>query len=545
MKILLAYIRKSFFDETSDTDRDAVARRRYALEQWAARNGPFRIAWFDDLDISGRYEAGRSGWADLCSHLDDPGVWGVAIEDWRDCHRNVKEFLQFYDNQLAPRGLNIICLNHPNLNPATADGRMLITNLMALNEWESRKSSERRSAAIRYKQTVLGRHFGRVPFGCTRDPATKHLIATSTAYWLNLTTGEAGPLSPGEVAPLGCEQRFYFDALTALFIAFAPGQLSLGDTAGQLNAAGWRNWISDYRTPALFNRFSIYSILKHWYLYAGLLMPYQKPKFGARPIQQAGHAPILPIELCEAVQAALQQRHVIAAHRPHDHAGRKIYPLSGLLFCRICGQRLCGQWTGRYLYYRHTYHKNGCDQKAVLARPLETEVITGLKLLVSQADLFDDIIEELRLILTLAAADDDAGNLARLEQAKTERDRLIDLYTQGLITLAEFTSRRDTLAAEIARLETETASHPARALAETITINSILAHIDRLDDADPLLQKSLLHDLIERLEIQDGQIVAVTPRPWAIPLFEVCRLWGKVESTQQSTQILLPNWLTE
>lgn len=540
MQTLLAYVRKSEYSADRNTDREAVARRRHDIQAWADAHGPFHVLYFEDLDVSGRYEKGRPGWADLVGHLDQPGVWGVIVEDWRDSHRNVKEFLTFYDNHLAPRKLRLICLKYQGLDLATADGRYVVTTLMNINEWEAAKSSERRSAAIRFRMETLGRHVGPTPFGTTRDPQTKHLVPSPLTYALH-TSGQAWR-SDDLPLPANCEQRYYYDSLCALFSLYADARHSLGDVANILNDAGWRHWQSDFATPQPWNRWNTYSVLKRWYLYAGYLLPYEEARYNSRPIQKAAHAPIVPVELAEAAGIALGQRHYARSTlRPTHRAQTRTWLLTGLLFCGSCGQRLSGQKSNGHLYYRHTYLKGQCTEKAILAPPLEFKIISGLTFLIQQPDAIEQIIAEVRANRILAAADNDA--VIRLEQRRAERERLIDLHISGLITKAEFTARRDALAAEIARLENETASHPARALAE-INPDLILERIGGLYQADPLMQKILLRSFFKRLEIKGGQITAVIPQGWTAPLFDICRLWLGMNSNSHLAQIQIPAWLT-
>lgn len=537
---VLGYVRKSQYDAARSTDTDAVARRWLAIEQWAAQRG-LTVSRFEDLDVSGKTEAGRPDWARLVGELDAGGVWGVVVEDWRDSHRNVKEFLQFYDDHLAPRGLRIACLSHPNLDPATADGRMLLINLLNINEWEARKSGERRAAANRYKQEILGRHAGPAPFGCARDPKTKHLLPSPAAYYLAPDGSAYASEQPG------CEVRYYFDSLHALFTLFSSGQHSLGDAAAALHAAGWRFWQSDHLTPKPFDRFNTYCILKRWHLYAGQLAPYSRPKYGQpRPLIQAGHDPILPVELCEAVAAALEMRHHTRAKysRIGTFENHRVYLLSGVLFCHDCGQRLSGLRSGdggRWMYYRHTYLKKTCGQKMVDAAALDSKILDGLKLLVLQTDLIHEVAQEIKIILTLASEDD--GTVARLEAQRTTHERLIDLHLAGHITEAEFLKRRDASAAELARLEAETANHPARALVQPGMIEEYLSRITQLEEADPILQKAIVRSFIARIEVHDGEIARLIPQPWAAALFDACKLLNGLDSVQQLHKVDVPAWM--
>ena len=61
-KFLLGYIRKSIIDEVEGSP--SPARQKSTIRQWAERRG-FLVKLYDDMDISGRYEANRPGWQAL------------------------------------------------------------------------------------------------------------------------------------------------------------------------------------------------------------------------------------------------------------------------------------------------------------------------------------------------------------------------------------------------------------------------------------------------------------------------------------------------
>ena len=251
MKYLLGYLRKSIAPNTEDAAA-SLGRQRAAIER-VAENLKATVRFYDDLE-SGRYEANRPGWQALLAELaqNDPNCLGVAVEDYRATHRNLKEFLAFYDNALRPLGKRLIWAYFPNLNFDSADGRMMAGLLMGIAEWESRKSSERMSATIAYKVQKLHRHWGATPFGCSRDPQTKHLVPSTGFYWYNPTTREARP-DDAEMPP-PWEKRYFHDSLRATFDYYSNGGYSVAETGHALNLAGWLHWKQDCKTPKPFNR---------------------------------------------------------------------------------------------------------------------------------------------------------------------------------------------------------------------------------------------------------------------------------------------------
>lgn len=522
MKVLLAYVRKSIID---DEKTASPARQRSSIERYAAGRG-LALEYYDDLDISGRHEANRPGWQALLARLAAPDVAGVIVEAIDRSHRNLREFLAFYDDLLAPRGLALISATQ-DLNLATADGRAMASVLMTFAEMESRKAGERMAATIAYKQRSEGRHWGRTPFGCERDPDTHHLVPSRLAYLLDPATGQARP--DGPAAP-GLERRFYHDGLGILYQLYASGEFTLARIAGHLNQAGWRCWTRT-REPVEFNRNHVYNAVRLWQTYRGGLSSSRSGKTAAR---DGGHAPILPVELCDAVGAVRLGQVPRGASRQSSRA----WLLSGLLYCGQCGQHLCGQTVREYVYYRHSYSLMGCTQRSIAAPAAEQAVIDLLRGLVDQRDVLTDLIDTLRSAMLQAA--EPSGDRAELERQRERRQRLADLYLDKLIDKREYERRYAALNEEIARLEIAIGLPPGLPDLEE-ALDGLLAGLQRLDQAHPAAIREIVHSLIERIEITDRRISRVVPLPWAAEIFDrlnLCRMLQKFSSMQHPTTIL-------
>ena len=521
MRVLLAYVRKSIID---DDKTASPARQRAAIERYAAAHG-LALEYFDDLDISGRHEANRPGWQALLARLAAPDVAGVIVESIDRSHRNVREFLAFYDDLLAPRGLALISATQ-DLNLATAAGRAMASVLMTFAEMESRIAGERMASTIRYKQTAEGRHWGRTPFGCERDPDTHHLIPSRLAYLLNPATGQAYPDEP--VLPPGLERRYYHDGLAALYRLYATGELTLAGAAKRLNEAGWRCW-DRTRRPVGWNRNQVYNAVRLWQTYRGGLAG---SKDGKNPnYHDGGHEPILPVELCDAVGAV----RLAQPPRGRSRHSSRAWLLSGLLYCGQCGQHLCGQTCRQYTYYRHSYSLMGCTQRAIDAGTIEQEMIALLQGLARERDILTDLVEALRSALIEAAEPD--GDRAELERQRERRQRLADLYLDKLIDKQEYERRYAALNEEIARLEIAIGLPPGLKDLEQ-SLDDLLAGLARLDQAPPAAIREIIHSVIERIEITDRKISHIVPRPWAgeiLSRLNLCRMLQKFPYLQQTT----------
>lgn len=521
-KVFLGYIRKSVIEgETASPARQRAAIERRVLSAYPGS----QIKWYEDLDISGKFEANRPGWQSLLADLESEGGDGVTVESYDRSHRNVREFLNFYDTVLAPAGRTLISATQ-NIDLSTADGRAMATVILAFAEMESSKASERMTAHLSHLRAG-GRHHGGIPFACDRDPITHHLTPSEKTYLYSPATGEALPDTDPESEltelPPGFERRYYHDALRAIFEGYASGSYSLFDLAIHLNAAGWRSWARNLKDPLEFQRYTTQSIIARWEIYAGRIPATSGNKrtsgIQRPPTIQAGHPPILPVELCERAGAVLRAR--VGTGGPKSAVG--FFLAGGVVYCGICGAKLSGYTdrsrhtpTIRY-YYRHGEGKESCPEMRARAGEIHAEITRMVGELLD-GKLIEEITGGLRRLGAELAAGDGGGEIREKE---AEMERLINLRMKDLITEDEFTRHRAALQAEIERLK------PAlygQSLADVEAIISLLEGLlVNFEKKDPLLQKQAVRSLFERIEVKDRQISRVVLQPWAAGLFGVVR----------------------
>ena len=170
----------------------------------------------------------------------------------------------------------------------------------------------------------------------------------------------------------------------------------------------------------------------------------------------------VPRLLPEATIKSVRQR--LVANRSRVRSGGKLvheYPLSGCIFCAVCGHAMSGQVNGRgKRYYRHG--KNGgageCPLRPrpwVPADQIERKVVR---------DLFDMFGNPAAIERAVRAAVPDCDETLKRQKRLTEelhkigkgRDRLLDLVVKGTLTdsqaekkLRELKLQEDSLGAEL------------------------------------------------------------------------------------------------
>lgn len=492
LPLLLCYIRKSVLKDdqrTSSPERQREAILRVAPPGWELR-------WYEDLDYSGATSV-RPDWQRLLADLQNPAlaIGGVAAETLSRLYRNRSEF-ETLKRLIAARDCELVIATMQGVDGRRASGRLLLNLQADVDQFWSEQSSESMRETIAVLQTTQGRHWGRVPFGCDRDPDTHHLVPSALTYEIN------------------GETRYYHDGLAEMFTLYASGQYSALKLARALNAAGWRQWDITRTIPQEWTLESVRGVLRRWALYAGSLPDLR----GDRPTLDGGHAPILPVELCEQVGERMRLRAKARGARQEN----RVYILSGILRCAACGEVMSGQTYRKpygqeiFYYYRHRYHKHQCQEPMVHAGPLEAEVVEMMRRL---EPLLEEVRAAMYLIIEEASRQPDstAGQLAK---KKEELERLIDLAVSGLITRPQFEARRAPLQIEIERLEAAAgAMSPASMQRVELQLDRIAETLHLRDEQDSFALKEIIINLFERLETREGRITGVVPQAWARPLF--------------------------
>jgi len=225
---------------------------------------------------------------------------------------------------------------------------------------------------------------------------------------------------------------------------------------------------------------------------------------------------IVPAEEWEMVQEELA-RHRQLAQR---HARSQRYLLQGLVRCGHCGHRLAGQECDRRLYYVCRSKRNLQPEERCPGRWVRAEVLEGLvweavqELLLSPEQVLASYQEQREAWLQSESEQERRVLEREAETLRQRRQRLVDAYETGAISLEELVQRRQRLEKaqhELARRQREWELHQqqgegfARALCELGRYR--VAIQESLDSLTFEQRREILTLLVEEVVIHEDKIV--------------------------------------
>ena len=176
-----------------------------------------------------------------------------------------------------------------------------------------------------------------------------------------------------------------------------------------------------------------------------------------------------------------------------------------------------------YYVCRRRYGSKSCDQPLARVDELEGQMREWLQAI----RLTEDFRKEFAKAIGGQPAKRATRSIAdRRKSAEDRLARLRDLFEMGDLDRAPYIERRDRLAAEIREFEAPPAQEPL-ALADA-RLASLVAEWDALDGGE---RRQVLETIFSDVEIDDGRLVAATPRAgWLRYLESVCATRGWWES---------------
>lgn len=344
---------------------------------------------------------------------------------------------------------------------STAIGRLFITLVAALAQWERENLSERVTMGM--EQLVLSGHRagGKPPFGYMKDP-------TSLKNEILIPHPEEK-----EVV-----REIYEMYLSGKGVRTICKSLN---NRGILTSTG-AQWTGRPLTYVLTNP-----------IYIGQL---RWGKNRDNVITAIGkHQPIIDTELWEAVQNEYKRREEIA---PRFATGT--YPFSGLLICGHCGTPMTiQQGQKQYPHKLYVCRKKDCPQIQIRMDVLEELFLKHLTLMVEsnwEVDARNVTEEEKQLEETKA----------KIKKIEKKRKRWFELYENELISIKELKEKTLSMAQEKMELE-----QLEQSLTETIQRSHYVPHADLLKGIVSINEiwavysdeerKQLLNMLFDRIEL--------------------------------------------
>lgn len=202
------------------------------------------------------------------------------------------------------------------------------------------------------------------------------------------------------------------------------------------------------------------------------------------------------------------------AQRGWLNGGRKRqsrHPFSGVVRCGLCGRAASVDSNGKgNRYYRCMHRGEGCDMPRRAATGIERAALLGLRLIGRDEGLQEAIRRHLRKATVPDARRADGTSVARADELRERRRRLLDLHYREQISAELFAEQEADLTLKLRTLEAEL-TDTTRRLEEKTEIaqafEDVARHLADLDideiwaEADQRERWIIASDLLDRITI--------------------------------------------
>lgn len=170
----------ALYARVSTLNQDEQLQLPY-LRNMAKSRGYEIVGEYTD-EASGR-DANRPGWAALLSDARTGSFQAVFVVKLDRVMRSLNLFWRELENFQA-MGIQLIAMDYGVLDPSSASGKLTISFLAAIAEWEREINSERTKAALKAKQAA-GVRLGKAP----RKLPTRQIALMRIAHksWVDIS----------------------------------------------------------------------------------------------------------------------------------------------------------------------------------------------------------------------------------------------------------------------------------------------------------------------------------------------------------------------
>lgn len=226
-------------------------------------------------------------------------------------------------------------------------------------------------------------------------------------------------------------------------------------------------------------------------------------------VKKDNHPAIIPLERFERVQKIMQSR-----SRQYKYADSETYLLTGLVKCGHCGKNMKGSTSRHkrknreYTYYRYICSSYvlgyGCKHHAVHRDELENLIINEIK------EVAKASTTELKIsVYTPSTADE----IKRIKEQLTRIDRRmqkqIEAYENDLISAEDLRAARLRIEDERKRLKDQLEKLKNQQAKPAEVQKNAIELLDDITGLDRIKAKSAIRQLIEQIEIRDGELVNI------------------------------------
>ncbi|MBB6050730.1 hypothetical protein HNQ39_002521 [Armatimonas rosea] len=237
------------------------------------------------------------------------------------------------------------------------------------------------------------------------------------------------------------------------------------------------------------------------------------------------HTPMISEDEFDKVQAIFGRGRV-SRRRKHE------FVLRGMIRCGRCGSMVTASRAKGHVYYHCTNAHKTCDRTGVREEALEDQVLAFL----ARAELPEGMEAMLKQMIRELAPQhlsDQADARLRFEQEIERKqkglERLLDLHLEGGITTKEYSQKKESLQAELVKLNAKVQGQgkPIGAVLKELddTISFAARARQRFEEGGPTIKQSILSRfaqsmiLVREDENQTGKKLLLEPLPELAPFF--------------------------
>lgn len=423
------------------TDKDdqinSLENQKRYFDEYINKNKEWKfVDLYVDEGISGTNVKKRMGFKKMISDAEKKRFDLLLTKEISRFARNTLDSI-LYTRQLKSLGIGVIFMND-NINIMDADSELRLTIMASIAQEESRKISER------------------VKWGQKRSMENK-IAFGNRIYGYNIKNGKLS-VNPEEAEIVRTIFKLYKEGMGTHILA---KELK---SKGILTPTGSRNWTNATILRILKNEKYIGILKQRKQITTDFLNHTRKRNEGEEEyiIFENNHEPIIDRNIFDSTQYEIQRRMTFQFSKT-KYSNR--YPWSGKLECANCGSK----------YKRTVWHKGKSFEKVVwrctenIRNGIEKVDAQGMKegcaakaieeIVLQKAflELLQDIVKDKEAILNdlekiIIKVMEEAKNTSclknlneNIDKIDLRKDKLVDLYTDGVISKDEFKKRNDQL----------------------------------------------------------------------------------------------------
>ncbi|MEA3310172.1 MAG: recombinase family protein [Chloroflexota bacterium] len=469
----------------------SLADQEHKSREYAARQGLKVVALYAD-EAKSATTADRPQFQQMIQDAEQGKFDVVILIDFSRFARN-RRVMENFLYRLDQAGVEILSVTE-SIDRSEASGRAHLGMISVFNQFYTDQLAEKVtiSKEARVKQRQLWN--GAVPFGY------------AVHYKKDGGNGVPYP-DPAAV-----------DGVQLAFETYASGTHSFRDVAAELNQAGYQPRGRGKRALAHFSKDTVDDMLKNRF-YLGKVSYHGEWYPGKHPA-------IITPELFARCQQARERRR--SRHGTTARRGSRVYPLAGLARCARCGERMRGSGSSGRRYYRDPARDKGIDCDQLMVRALDAELALGEFL--DQVVLPEDWQAQ---VITRIEADFGRPQDIQREKQRLKRaaDKLTTIFQVTEMSKREFERQYRALQLQLQALKPPELPDMEQAAELLQDFGTLWATATREE------QRELAHTLLTSvyLDVDDGPVVAVEPRPEFEGLFALLR---EAETLPKGIQLL-------